>query len=97
MSSMVSKKYQVFVKPSVNRRLAVHIAFLARVSESAAVRLYKAYEESLGFIGDYPQSCPIYTSNTPIDAELRYKLFYERYKIVFEIILSTIKEFLSIS
>ena len=47
---MESDKYSVFIDPSADRRLASHIEFLARVSEKAAVHLYKAYEEALGFL-----------------------------------------------
>jgi hypothetical protein len=87
---MESKKYQVFVDPSADGRLAAHIEFLARVSENAAVRLYKDYEEALRFLENSPKGCPLYTPNTPIDAELRYKLFGKRYKIIFEIAGSTV-------
>jgi hypothetical protein len=85
-----SKKYGVFIEPSAHQRLAAHIEFLARVSENAAVRLYKAYEESLRFLESTPQSCPFYIPQTPIDAELRYKLFSKRYRIVFEIVGSMV-------
>ena len=83
---MAPKKYSVLVDPSADRRLAGHIEFLTRVSENAAVKLYKAYEEALGFLEDSPESCPLYISETQLDAELRYKLFGERYRIVFEIV-----------
>ena len=83
---MESKKYNVLIAPSVDSRLAEHVEFLARVSESAALRLYEEYENALGFLEDVPKSCSIYTPKVPIDAELRYKLFFERYRIVFEII-----------
>jgi hypothetical protein len=81
-----SEKYHVFVEPSADWRLAAHIEFLARVNENAAVRLYKAYEESLKFLESSPKSCPLYIPQKLIDTELRYKLFGKRYRIVFEII-----------
>ena len=83
---MASKKYSVFVEPSADRRLSVHIEFLARVSENAATRLYKAYEDALSFLEDNPESCPLYIPQIPIEEQLRYKLFGKRYRIVFEII-----------
>ena len=46
---MESDKYNVQIAPSADRKLASHIEFLARVSENAAARLYKDYEETLGF------------------------------------------------
>jgi len=83
---MTEGQYCVFVEPSADKRLAVHIEFLARVSENAAINLYKAYEEALGFLADSPESCHIYDPQMPIDEELRYKLFGKRYRVVFEIV-----------
>jgi hypothetical protein len=83
---MKSSKYQVFVDTQADRKLAAHIEFLARVSEAAAARIYKEYEESLAFLKYSPASCPPYIPQKPIDAKLRYKLFGKRYRIVFEII-----------
>lgn len=84
--SMEPDKKQVLVEPSANNRLAEHIEFLARVSEQAAVRLYSTYEKALLFLENHAESCPPYAPDTPIDAQLRYKLFDSRYRIVFEII-----------
>jgi len=83
---MESDKYHVNVEPSANRRFCAHIEFLARVSENAAVRLFEAYEKALDYLEKSPGSCPIYRSITSIDAQLRYKLFGKRYRIVFEIV-----------
>ena len=83
---MECNRYVVFVEPSADRRLADHVEFLARVSEKAATRLYDAYEETLIFLENSPESCPRYFSKTLTNEELRYKLFYKRYRIVFEII-----------
>jgi len=80
-----SEVYQVLVDPSADRRLAHHAEFISRVSESAAVRLYEAYEEALRFLEYSPKSCPPYFPYAPIDAELRFKLFGKRYRLVFEI------------
>ncbi|WP_461257711.1 type II toxin-antitoxin system RelE/ParE family toxin [Treponema sp. R80B11-R83G3] len=83
---MAAKKYKVFVDPQADRKLAAHIEFLARVSKTAAVRLYNEYEESLNLLKDNPTSCPPYIPQKPIDAKLKFKLFGKRYRIVFEII-----------
>ena len=83
---MSFKHYQVFVSPVADRKLAIHIEFLARVSEKAAVRLYESYKEALGFLRDSPKSCPFYIPKISIDAELRYKLINKRYRVVFEIV-----------
>jgi hypothetical protein len=76
----VSKKYHVFVDPQADRKLAMHIEFLARVSEAATVRLYDEYEKSLDFLKNTPASCPPYIPQNPIDAKLKYKLFVRRHK-----------------
>ena len=83
---MEPDKYSVYIAPSADRRLASHIEFLARVSENAAALLYEDYEEALGFLEDNPEACQLYVPENPIDAQLRYKLFGKRYRIVFEIV-----------
>lgn len=83
---MEFRKYDVFVEPSANQRLTVHMEFLSRVSENAAIRLYSEYEETLSFLENSPESCPIYISRISSDTQLRYKLFGKRYRIVFEIV-----------
>jgi len=81
-----SDKYSVYIAPSADRKLASHIEFLTRISENAAARLYEDYEEALGFLEDNPEACPLYVPQNPIDAQLIYKLFGKRYRIVFEIV-----------
>ncbi|MDR0916295.1 MAG: hypothetical protein LBN02_03810 [Oscillospiraceae bacterium] len=83
---MAAERYQVYVDAKADGKLAAHTEFLARVSESAALRLYESYAAALGFIGENAPSCPIYTPQKPTDAELRYWLFGKRYRIVFEIV-----------
>jgi hypothetical protein len=83
---MESKKYNVLVYPIADSKLAAHIEFLARVSENAADKLYVDYKKAIEYLEDSPESCPVYTPKTRIDALLRFKLFGSRYRIVFEII-----------
>ncbi|MCL2828824.1 MAG: type II toxin-antitoxin system RelE/ParE family toxin [Oscillospiraceae bacterium] len=83
---MEVKKYLVSVTPPADQRFANHIAFLARVSERAAMGLYQEYEEAFGFLEEAPESCPLYTTSILVDATLRYKLFGKRYRIVFEVV-----------
>jgi hypothetical protein len=63
-----------------------HFRFLARVSVLAAERLYTAYEDALRFLEHSPEICPRYITQKMPDADLKYKLFGKRYRIVFEII-----------
>jgi hypothetical protein len=83
---MEKKHYKVYIEPSADRKLASHIEFLARISEGASVRLYEAYKEALEYLSIHPYSCPFYISKIQIDTELRYKLFFNRYRIVYEIV-----------
>ena len=87
---MGSKHYHVFVSPAADRKLAIHIEFLARVSEKAATRLYEDYKAAIGFLEGSPQSCPLYIPKISIDAELRYKLIGNRYRVVFEIVENSV-------
>ena len=80
------ERFKVLIHPQAHTKFALHVEYLSRVSESAADRLYGAYTDSCVFLNDAPESCPLYTLPKNIDAELRYKLFGKRYRIVFEII-----------
>ena len=82
----MQNKYSVVISPSADARMGEHLEFMARVSVSAAHRLNDTLDEALDFLEHSPKSCPIYTPKIPIDAELRYKLFSERYRIVFEVV-----------
>jgi mRNA-degrading endonuclease RelE of RelBE toxin-antitoxin system len=83
---MEAKKFHVFVEPIANKKLAAHMEFLSRVSKNATIQLYKEYEEALRYLEGSPESCPSYLPRMSIDAQLRYKLFGKRYRIVFEIV-----------
>jgi hypothetical protein len=57
---MASKKYNVYIDPEADRKMAAHLEFLARVSETAAMRLYEEYRGALKFLEDNAPSCPLY-------------------------------------
>jgi len=79
-------QFNVFVIPSADLKLASHIEFLARVSKKASLHLYESYKEALAFLSSNPYGCTAYYPKTALAIELRYKLFYERYRLVFRII-----------
>ena len=83
---MYPDQYHVLVSPPADRKLAHFIEFLSRISEPAAERLYRAYDEALCFLEQSPETCPPYIPQKPIDADLKFKMFAKRYRIVFEII-----------
>jgi mRNA-degrading endonuclease RelE of RelBE toxin-antitoxin system len=82
---MEFKRYNVYIEPSANVRLAFHVEFLAQVSEKAAVDLYEAYKQTLEYLTQHPNGCPVYIPKKQTDSQLRYKIFGKRYRIVFEI------------
>lgn len=86
MPTLTPNQYHVLVSRLADRKLASHMQFLSHVSETAADRLYMAYSEALCFLESVPESCPPYIPLKPIDADLKYKLFAKRYRIVYEII-----------
>ncbi len=80
------KQYEIFVSPLADRKLASHIEFLARVSDAAAKCLFTAYEDALRLLAEIPESYPTYIPLKPLEADLKYKIFSKRYRMVFEII-----------
>ena len=78
-------RYRVTVDDNALIKLEEHIEFLARISESAALRLYDEYKESLDNLSKNPHMYPIY-QNHSLNAELHCKIFYKRYRMVFETI-----------
>ena len=87
---MTSGKYRIKVRDEAYDRMYDHFKFIARVSLNAAEQLYSALAEALDSLEVSPQRCSIYIPKMPVIAELRYKLFYKRYRIVFEIIGNTV-------
>ena len=83
---MDNKKFCIHVDIPALEKFALHIEFLANVSEQAAINLYAVYEESLSILETFPRACPTYPSKLYPKRELRYRIFGKRYRIVFEII-----------
>ena len=83
---MDNKNFNVYVDIPALDKFAIHIEFLANVSEQAAVNLYASYEESLAILKMSPRICPIYSSKLYPKREFRHRIFGKRYRIVFEIL-----------
>jgi len=83
---MPQPKYTVSVGVAAKTKMVEHAKFLAKVSVPAAQRLRNAYQAALKSLRTNPQRCPLYKTNNDIKEELRYLLFSERYRIVFEIV-----------
>ncbi|MDR0913811.1 MAG: type II toxin-antitoxin system RelE/ParE family toxin [Oscillospiraceae bacterium] len=87
---MTKQSYIVKFVKGANDKMETHIEFLARVSLPAAEKLYSDFEETILFLQKIPASCPVYDLDSTIDAEIRYKLFGKRYRMVFEIVDQTV-------
>ena len=87
---MPQSEYTVKVDSAAKTKMVNHTRFLARVSVPAAQRLRNAYFSALQSLKIDPQRCPLYRPGVDIEEELRYLLLSERYRIVFEIVDTTV-------
>ena len=83
---MDNRKFSIHVNIPALEKFALHLEFLANVSEQAAMNLYTAYEESLIILETFPRTCPTYSSKLHPKREFRHRVFGKRYRIVFEIL-----------
>ena len=87
---MPQSKYSVRIDAAAKAKMVNHSRFLARVSVPAAQRLRNAYSSALQSLETNPQRCPLYKPGLDIEEELRSLLFSGRYRIVFEIVDTTV-------
>jgi mRNA-degrading endonuclease RelE of RelBE toxin-antitoxin system len=86
----IDRRYQVVIDPAANDRMYAHFAFLAQVSEPAAQRLLNTLVQDIQSLESMP------TSNSPFErsflpfGKYRYKLSAKRYRIVYQIVNSTV-------
>ena len=83
---MGKKHYNINYNPISLLKLGNHIEFVACKSERSALTLLDKYKDALKVIKSTPEICPKYFSDISSNAEFRYKLFGNRYRIVFEIL-----------
>jgi plasmid stabilization system protein ParE len=82
---MDDTEYQVEVSRASTRKLAAHVAFLARVNNVAARRLYDEIFTDICRLKEHPSSFLRYESKRFPDCDLHKKLSAKRYWIVFAI------------
>ena len=82
---MENKIYTVVIDPSVNGRMAQHMEFLARVSESAANKLLDHLLTDIRSLAVLPYRNPIYSRPYLPDGKYRYLLSSKRYRIIYQI------------
>ena len=84
------KKHNVFVSPAANDRMYEHFEFLARVSENAARSLLSQLVKDIESLEFMPQANPYFDRPYLEQGKYRYKLSYQRYRIVFQIIKDSV-------
>jgi plasmid stabilization system protein ParE len=81
----IEKEFHVFIDPAANDRIAEHLEFLARISESAAERLLDELMASIRSLNTMPFRNPVYNRPfLPLD-KYRYLMVGKRYRIVYQI------------
>jgi hypothetical protein len=81
----IGKEYIVIIDASANDRMAEHIEFLARVSESAANQFLDELMASFYSLKTMPFRNPIYNRQYLPRDKYRYLIFGKRYRIVYQI------------
>ena len=84
------KKYQVSVSPAANDRMYDHFLFLAKVSENAARKLLAELVKDIKSLELMPQINPYFDRPYIEQGKYRYKLSYNRYRIVYQIIKDSV-------
>ena len=84
------KKYRILISPSVNDRMYEHFLFLAQVSEKAARDLLNRLIQDIKSLEYMPQSNPYLNRPYLEQRKYRYKLSYRRYRIVYQIVGTTV-------
>lgn len=78
-------KYRVIISKQATQMLVSHAAFLAQISEAAAVRLTEEFRKTAESLEFMPQRCPWLTGECIPKNIYRFILFEKRYMIIFQI------------
>ena len=77
--------YHVIVDPAANDRMAEHLEFLARVSETAASRLLDELLADIRSLDHLPYRNPVYNRPYLPEGKYRHVISGKRYRIVYQI------------
>ena len=78
--------YNIFVDPAANDRMFDHFEFLARVSETAAIKLLDGLIKDINSLKRMPYRNPVFNRPYLIRGKYRYMISCKRYCIVYQII-----------
>jgi len=82
---MSTQKYKVIISDAAFMMIDSHVDFLARVSESAAIRLVDDILDGIDSLCENPERCPAFESQFIPDNRYRKLLSAKRYLIIYEI------------
>lgn len=82
--------YQVVIAPAANDRMFEHFEFLARVSESAAIKLLDGLVADIRSLDRMPYRNPVYDRPYLQSGKYRYMMSCGRYRVVYQIEESTV-------
>ena len=78
-------EYKVVVDPAANDRMYDHFEFLARVSETAALKLLNRLEKDIRSLEYMPYRNPVYDRPYLQSGKYRYMVSGKRYRIVYQV------------
>ena len=77
-------EFRVIIDPAANDRMYDHFEFLARVSETAAVRLLEELIKDINSLEFMPYRNPVYDRLFLRSGKYRYMMSCGRYRIVYQ-------------
>ncbi len=79
-----SKQYDMVISDEATQMLLSHVRFLAQVSESAAMRLIDAFQESTLSLAQFPEQSPWLTDPLIPRGKYRKLLLEKRYLLIYQ-------------
>jgi len=83
--STESKHYKVVISDEATQMLLSHVHFLAQISESAAMRLINAFQESASSLSQFPERFPWLADPLIPKSKYRKLLLEKRYLLIYQI------------
>ncbi len=80
-----AKKYEVIISDNAKQMLVSHAVFLENVSSAAADRLIEDFYRAALSLQEFPNRCPWFSSVNIPSYQFRYKMFGNRYCLLYKI------------
>ncbi|MBO5360070.1 MAG: type II toxin-antitoxin system RelE/ParE family toxin [Clostridia bacterium] len=82
--------YSVIVSEKAKKMLVSHVAFLAKVSPTAAEKLVEDFQETASSLQNIPNRCPWLSGSYIPKHQYRYIVFGKRYMLIYQIVDKTV-------